>query len=71
MIIIKQAMMRPSVGPLKIPRYNVWVWYVSHVEKYMARQGMMAVKMPAVEVPKPMAATSSRLARVQLRESIP
>lgn len=37
----------------------------------MARQGQRAVKMPAFDVPKPMAAVSSKLARVQLRESIP
>src|SRR4051812_45060025 len=37
----------------------------------MGRQGQRAVKTPAGEVPRPIAAVSSKLARVQLRESIP
>ena len=69
--MMPQAISKPSVGPLITPRYKVWVWYVSHVEKNMARQGHKAVNMPAFDVPKPMAAVSSRLASVQLRESMP
>lgn len=37
----------------------------------MARQGQRAVKTPDLEVPSAMAAVSSRLARVQFKESMP
>jgi len=47
------------------------VWYVSHVEKNMGRHGMRAVKIPAFDVPSPIAAVSHKLASVQLSESIP
>lgn len=69
--MMAQAMSSPSVGPLKTPRYSVWVWYVSQVENHMGKHGTSAVKTPAGVVPRPMAAVSRRLARVQLRESIP
>lgn len=68
---MRLAIIKPSVGPLKYPRYKVWVWYVSHVEKNMGRHGIIAVKAPTFVGPNPMAAVSSKLARVQLRESIP
>jgi hypothetical protein len=37
----------------------------------MGRHGISAVKAPVFEAPNIMAAVSRRLARVQLRESIP
>jgi hypothetical protein len=49
----------------------VCVWYVSHVEKNIGRQGIKAVNIPALDVPKPIAAVSHKLAKVQFRESIP
>jgi hypothetical protein len=47
------------------------VWYVSHVEKNMGSTGISAVKAPILVEPYPSAAVSSRLARVQFRESMP
>ncbi len=41
------------------------------MEKYIGKQGTNAVKIPAFEVPSPIAAVSSRLASVQLSESMP
>lgn len=63
--------MNTPVGPLKYPRYKVWVWYVSHVERNMGRTGTRAVKAPILVEPYPTAAVSRRLASVQLRESMP
>ena len=59
------------VGPLKYPRYSVCVWYVSQVEKNIGRQGIKAVKAPTLVCPRPIVATSPKLARVQFRESMP
>jgi hypothetical protein len=59
------------VGPLKYPRYSVWVWYVSQVDRNMGSTGTRAVKAPILVEPYPTAAVSKRLASVQLRESIP
>lgn len=47
------------------------VWYVSHVEKNIGKQGTKAVNTPFGEAPNPIAAVSHRLANVQFRESIP
>jgi len=47
------------------------VWYVSHVDRNMGRVGIKAVNAPTGVGPKAMAAVSSKLARVQLSESIP
>lgn len=47
------------------------VWYVSQVEKNIARHGTSAVNAPVFVGPTPMAAVSHRLASVQLRESMP
>ena len=59
------------MGPLKYPKYNVWVWYVSHVEKNIGKHGIRAVKTPLGVGPKAKAAVSHKLASVQFRESIP
>lgn len=47
------------------------VWYVSHVEKNIGKHGTSAVKTPFFDGPRPMAAVSHKLARVQFSESIP
>lgn len=39
------------VGPLKYPRYNVCVWYVSQVERNMGSTGTRAVKAPILVEP--------------------
>ena len=47
------------------------VWYVSQVEKYIGKQGMIAVKAPSLVEPCPIEAAVIKLAREQLRESMP
>ena len=47
------------------------MWYVSHVEKNMGKQGTNAVNTPFFDGPSPIVAVSQRLARVQFKESMP
>jgi hypothetical protein len=46
MLMSIQAMMIPSQGPLKKPRYKVPVWYCSQDDRNIGAQGIRTVKRP-------------------------
>lgn len=66
-----QAIMIPSHGPLKYPRYRTPVWYCSQDDRNIGAQALRTVKRPNGVDPYPHAATTTNPPSGQFRESIP